>query len=549
MAVVYIVILIGVLVFVHEFGHYVAARIFDVKVESFSIGFGRRIAGFKRGETSWDIRLLPLGGYVQMYGTEFEEVTDEEDPDYKRAYNNKPIWQKALICFAGPLFNLLLPIPILFGVYLATVTEAYPPIVGTVMDGSAAYGVLEPGDKIKQINDVPIRYWYELHDEVAKHPNEKLDVLIERNGAEQRVSLTPSEIVLRDVFELRVENKGRIGVTLSQAVPMIGIVEPDGPAARAGLLNFDEIVAVNGTPVHTYVELEKALLATTNDELVLDILRAEALDVAYGGVSMLTPQTVTLHAPERSSKALGMTSAAAFVTQVDADSPAALAGLKTGDQILMADGKPVSTISSTLDNLAQDWESVHKLKVRRDGKEFETDFQLKKMTITGEFQEEMPIIYAGMYSKIPTTIPDLIPKPFGDRLNYAVSTSFKTTVDASTILVVSIARMFQGRVSTKTLGGPILIGHMAQKAGEEGASSFLQMLALISINLGIINLVPIPLLDGGKLFILLVEAIKHGPISMRARQIIAYVGIAMVALLMLVAFKNDIERMWNLFFG
>lgn len=549
MAVFYIVILIGVLVFVHEFGHYLAARLFDVKVESFSIGFGHRIGGFQRGETSWDIRILPLGGYVQMYGTEFDEVTEEDDPDYKRAYNNKPIWQKAIICLAGPLFNLLLPIPILFGVYLCSVTEAYPPIVGTVMDGSASAGVLQPGDRIKQIDDVPIRYWYELHDEVAKRPHQKLDVLIERNGADQHVTLTPSEVVLRDVFDLRVENKGRIGVTLVQAIPMIGIVDAEAPAARAGLRNFDEVVAVNGKPVHTYVELEQALVASTEETLVLDILRSEALDVAYGGVSVLTPLTVTVVSPDRSPKALGLTTASTFITQVDDASPAAQAGLQTGDQILEADGVPVSTISSTLDNLAQAWETPHTLLVRRDGKEFKTTLQLQKMNITGEFQEEVPIIYAGMYSKIPTSIPDLISKPFGDRLSYAVSTSFKTTVDASTILVVSIVRMFQGRVSTKTLGGPILIGHMAQKAGEEGPGSFLQMLALISINLGIINLVPIPLLDGGKLFILLVEAIKHGPISMRARQIIAYVGIAMVALLMLVAFKNDIERMWNLFFG
>lgn len=549
MAVVYIVILIGVLVFVHEFGHYLAARLFDVKVERFSIGFGHRIGGFKRGETAWDIRILPLGGYVQMYGSEFEEVTDENDPDYKRAYNNKPIWQKAVICLAGPLFNLLLPLPVLFGVYLATVTEAYPPIVGTVMDGSAAAGHLEPGDRIKQINDVPIRYWYELHDEVARRPNEKIDVLVERNGQDMHITLTPSEIVLRDVFELRVENKGRIGVTLSQAIPMIGIVDGNGPAAIAGLRNFDEIVAVNGTPVGTYVDFEKSLLASTDETLVLDILRADPLDVTYGGVSLLTPLTITLKAADRSAQALGVTTASTFITQVDADSPAAVAGLREGDQILEADGVPVSTISSTLDNLAQDWESVHRLRVRRDGQTFETDLQLKKMTITGEFQEDFPIIYAGMYSKIPTTLPELVSKPFGDRLGYAAATSLKTTVDASTILVVSLGRMVQGRVSTKTLGGPILIGHMAQKAGEEGPGSFLQMLALISINLGIINLVPIPLLDGGKLLILFVEAIKHGPISMRARQIIAYVGVAMVALLMLVAFKNDIERMWNLFFG
>ena len=159
------------------------------------------------------------------------------------------------------------------------------------------------------------------------------------------------------------------------------------------------------------------------------------------------------------------------------------------------------------------------------------------------------MIYAGFYHKSPIIPPDPVIKPMSDRFAFAARVSFTTTVKASSMLVVYVIRMFQGRVSTKSLGGPIMIGHMASKAGQDGLDVFMRMMAIISINLGILNLLPIPLFDGGKLAILLVEAIKRGPLTMRTRQIIAYIGLAMVALLLLLAFKNDLERMWNLFFS
>lgn len=549
MAIVYIIILIGVLVFVHEFGHYIAARCFNVKVISFSIGFGPRIGGFKKGDTNWEIRLLPLGGFVQMYGVDFEEVTDKEDPDFNRAYNNKPIWQKAIINLAGPLFNLLLPIPLLFVANLATVTEQLPSVAGLVLDGSAATGIMQPGDKITHINDKQVKYWYQVHDIVADNPKKPLEFTVERGNEIVKYTITPDEIELRDAYDVMRSTVGRIGVTIDQSTAIIGLTSPNAPAAIAGLATFDEITAVNGNPIYTYIELEQAIKNAPSGKLTLDLLRPLPVDADYGSINILAPMQIQLSNDTRDLEQLGIASAANFITQVDENSPASKAGLQPGDQILTHNGAPVSLFRSTLDNMAQKFEDVHTLRVRRDGNEFETTIQLQKLTITGEFQEEMPIIYAGMYSQIPTQVPDTIQKPFGDRLTYAGSEAIHTTLSASGMLVVYIARMFQGKVSTKSIGGPILIGHMAQKAGEEGAGTFMRMMAIISINLGIVNLIPIPLFDGGKLAILLVEAIKRGPISMRTRQIIAYIGLAMVALLLVLAFKNDLERLWNLFFG
>lgn len=549
MAVVYIVILIGVLVFVHEFGHYLAARIFNVKVTHFSIGFGPKLFGFKRKDTDWEIRALPLGGYVQMYGNEFEEITDKEDPDFARAYNNKPIWQKAIINLAGPLFNLILPIPILFAVYLGTVTTDLPPHVGQVLDNSPAIGILEPGDVVTHIDGEEIKYWTTLHKLISENPDTELKFTVLRDGKSLDVNITPQSTTLRDSMDVMTETVGRIGITPDAAPSIIGLTSTQKPAATHGLQTFDEITAVNGKPVKTFVELEQAIRHNSSETLKLTVLRPTQLPVEYGTVSVLNPIQVTIPAQITSIDQLGIASANMYLSEVDPNSPASKAGLQKGDKILTIDGQSVNVFRSFLDKLVQDWENPHKLEILRGDNVITTTIQLEKLTIIGEFQEELPIIYAGFYHKTPIVSPDRVDKTWGDRFIYATTVSFTTTVKASTMLVVYVGKMFQGKVSTKSLGGPIMIGHMASKAGEDGINAFLRMLAIISINLGILNLLPIPLFDGGKLAILGVEAIKRGPLSMRTRQIIAYIGLAMVALLIMLAFKNDIERLWNLFFS
>lgn len=549
MGVVYFILLIGVLVFVHEFGHYIAARLFNVKVLNFSIGFGPRLGGFKRWGTQWDIRLLPLGGYVQMFGSDFEEINDKSNPDFERAYNNKPIWQKAIINFAGPLMNLLFPIPILFVVFLATSTTDLPPQVGQVLNNSPAFGVLEPGDVITKIGNRKVEGWSRVQEIFSENPGVELKVAILRNGVEKIVTITPEETVVRDAMDILKETKGRIGVTPDMASSVIGIASASGLAASHGLRTFDEITAINGIAVNTYVDIEQVLAKNDENELRINYLRPTPLSVAYGDYNLLVPHEVIIPQLVTSPGELGIASDNMYLTDIDPDSPAAKAGLQKGDCIVELDGQTVSVFRSFVDKLTAKWEDTHELTVRRGDEIFKTSLQLERIKIIGEFQEEVPVIYSGFYHSQKLVIPEMIEKSGFERWRNATKKSFVLTVKCSTMLAVYIGKMFQGKGSTKDLGGPIMIGHMAAKAGAEGFDTFLRMLAVISINLGIINLIPIPLLDGGKLAILLVEAIKRGPISMRARQIVMYIGLALVLLLLMLAFKNDIERMWNLFFS
>ncbi|MFA5624271.1 MAG: RIP metalloprotease RseP [Bradymonadales bacterium] len=549
MAVVYIVILISVLVFVHELGHYLAAKIFKVKVLSFSIGFGPKLFGFNKWDTDWEVRALPLGGYVRMLGSDFEDPVSATAEDYLNAYSAKPIWQKAIINFAGPLFNLLLPIPILFSVYLASIDSDLQPMVGQVLDNTPASEVLKPGDIIVKIDDKKTPYWTTLQKYISSNPDKDMVFEVKRGDKMMNIPITSKLSVLRDEMDIMKSSVGRIGITPNLAAPVIGLTRTLSPASAAGLQNFDEIIELNGEKIESYVQFEQKLAANTKDELKLRILRPVDLALPYGSMHVLQPHEITVAAKIRNTEELGVASANMFVSQVDQNSPASKAGIQVGDQILRCDGETVNLFFSFIDKLAQTWEKPHELTIRRGDQVFNTSIQLEKLTVTGEFQEERPVIYAGFYNRTRLVTPEFVTKSWGDRIAYAASTSVETTVMASTVLVLFIVRMVQGKVSTKALGGPIMIGHMAYKAGSDGINAFLRMLAIISINLGIINLFPIPLLDGGKLVILGVEAIKRGPLSMRTRQIIAYIGLAMVLLLMLLAFKNDFERMWNLFFS
>ncbi|MDX9724419.1 MAG: RIP metalloprotease RseP [Myxococcota bacterium] len=553
MAVLYIVLLIGILVFVHEFGHLIVAKAFKVKVLSFSIGMGPRMFGVKRGDTDWVVRWLPLGGYVQMLGADPGE--DIPDEDRARAFSNKPLWVRSLVILAGPLANLILPIPILFGVLFATYSADLPPVVGTVQEDTPADGLLLQGDEIIAIEGEEVHYWLQLVDKVRDRAGEPLRMTVLRGGEELDVTITPSEVALRDELDLFEKRVGRIGITPDQHAPVIGITDPNGAAAKAGLQSFDELTSVNGTPVHTIVELETAF-ATQKPPFELLVLREHDLGVPYGRLALLQPLAITLDSAEPALagqsapiSAWGFDSAAMFVSQVDPDSPAAAAGLQRGDRLVSLNGRRFNLFYSLVEELARHWEDEHALEILRNGQPLKLSIQLEKVTVLGEYQEERPVIRSGFYNSVRRVQPERREVAFGDRLAYASFTSVDMTAQASSMLVMYLVRMAQGEVSTKSLGGPIMIGHMASKAGEEGISRFLQMLATISINLAIFNLLPIPVLDGGHLLLFALEAIKRGPLSIRTRQIASFVGLAIVVFLMLFAFKNDFERYWSLVFG
>jgi regulator of sigma E protease len=346
------IIVLGLLIFFHELGHFLAAKGFGVKVIRFSFGLGPRLVGFKWGETDYCISAFPLGGFVKMVGEGTdEEVSAEEE---ERSFAQKPIWQRIVIVFCGPLFNFVFAFMVFFLVFLAMGQMSLTNEIGEVKKGyPAEQAGLRAGDKIVQIAGKPISGWKELPETIRKHPQQSLPLVYERGNRRFEVTVTPIKSAVKNIF----------GEEVQEAV--IGI-----------------------TPAGKLINRDLSLFEALRD----------------GGI--------------------------------------------------------------------QTW-------------------NISKMT------------------------------------------------------VVSLVMLIQRRLPLETLGGPIFIAQLAGQQAQEGWVNLIFFTALLSINLGILNLLPIPILDGGHIFFFLVESILRRPLSLKSREVAQQVGMFVLILLMVFVFYNDLIRVFS----
>lgn len=562
MSIFYFIILIGVLIFVHELGHFVVAKIFDVKVLRFSIGFGPALVSYTYGETEYTICVLPLGGYVQMLGGDFEGAEHLPPEERERALMSKPIWQRSLVVLAGPAANVVLPIVIYFA-FSIMMTTTPASIVGDVFDGMpAAEAGMQSGDRIVEIDGEPVDFWYQVIDHISNAPGRAVDVKVERSGERIQLEVTPETKRDVDSFGLSERNYGLVGIHPATYGPTIGLESPDGPAARAGLKHFDKVLQVNGEAIHRFDTLKAKIQDSSGKPLELVVMRRIPLDASFAQMYRQVPSTVQI-TPTRQGDtwSLGLTNAEMFISRIVPDSAAQKAGLQHGDQILSVDDKTFSNWRLMHRYIGNQVNAAIISKTQAEGATDEVsdlpvfDVQVLRRGEVASVQLNLPPVHPEKPVAMQTLIgwahlsdlvlPDEVPFPFFKRLKYAATHSIASTWRFCKMTAMGIVRMVQGRLSLDNVGGPILIGEMAARAGRAGIDKFLQMMALISINLAIINLLPIPVLDGGQLMLYFLEAIKRGPLSFRARQIAAYIGFAMILFLIVLAFKNDIERQWD----
>jgi regulator of sigma E protease len=433
------VIVLGVLIFVHELGHFLVAKRSGVGVLKFSLGFGPKVVGVKRGETEYLISALPLGGYVKMVG---EDPADEspEAADRERSFSRKSVGTRSRIILAGPLANLLLPVVIFWGVFAIVGQPYFLPVIGTPDTGTAGAQVgLLAGDRVEEMNGEPIERWDQVEAAVRDSSGRPLTLKVAREGRTFDVRVEPRLIKTRDLFGQEVE---AWDLGLRPLVPTrIGQVLP-GPAQQAGLRSGDRILALNGVPMGEWDQLAKGIHASP--------------------------------------------------------------------------GKAV------------------RLSVERDGRRFEVEVTPRPTKQQGPGgEEEIGLIGIGP-----------APESQYRRLNpvAALVAGAKKTVDLSVLIVQGFVKLIQAKISPKTIGGPILIAQMAGEVVQRGPVELLSFTALLSINLAILNLLPIPVLDGGHLLFSLIEWFRGKPVSLRRREIAQQVGMALLVGLMIFAFYNDIFR-------
>jgi regulator of sigma E protease len=442
MIIIYAAVLLGVLIFVHEAGHFMLAKLLGVKVLKFSLGFGPKILGRKFGETEYLLSAVPLGGYVKMLGEEPGEELEESEKI--RAYNYQPVWKRFSIVFSGPLFNLIFAAFVFALIFLSGVPVPLPDIGNVQENSPAAAAGLMTGDRVMQINGKKVEGWQDISGTLNDNPGKTLLFVVKRNERVVEVTVQPRKKSDKNIFGEEKED-WFIGID-PLVFPVVGDVMKGSRAGEAGLLKGDRVLEVGGRELKTWQDMTTLIHASPEKPLTFRLQRGgQVLDVT------ITPKKETYKTPDGEEKAIG------------------LIGIKPA------------------------------------GNDFIKKYGLPE----------------------------------------AASLGLKRTWDISALTLLSMVKLIQRVIPSNTIGGPIMIFQMAGEQASQGALNFFTFMAVISINLGVLNLLPIPILDGGHILFLGIEAVRRRPLSENVIMIAQRVGLVLLLSLMAFAFYNDIVRLFT----
>lgn len=430
---------LGVMILVHEWGHYAVAKLLGVRVEVFSVGFGKRLWGFKRGDTDYRVSALPVGGYVRMAG-ESPLESRSGDPGEFMSHSR---WHRFLIVTAGPAMNLLLAVGLLTGVY--AVHNEYPAflkqpaVIGWVAKDSAAVKAgIRPGDRITRVDEFQSPTWEDMWDKELLSPSQPLDLAVQRGSDVLNLKVIPETV--------GADRAGYAGWVPNEPI-QIAIIERGFPADRAGLKPGDQIVAINGISVHQ----------------------------------------------------------------------------------LPAEGDPRLMIEVLISYMQQNKEKPLEVAVLRGGQEM-------RFSVT-PFLDASKRYRIGFAAPGPTQV-DQLP------LTQAFAKSIEDNQRYALMIVDLVQKMARHKVSMKQIAGPISIAVASGDAARQrGWTPLLQLMAGISLNLGILNLFPIPILDGGVLLLLLIEGALRRDISLRIKERIYQAAFVFLVIFAVMVIYNDLGKL------
>jgi regulator of sigma E protease len=427
-------VLIGVMILVHELGHYCAARFFDVKIETFSFGFGPRLFGFRRGETDFRFSLILFGGYVKMTGEQPGEEGAVADP---RALTSKPRWQRMIVAFAGPAINIVLAVGLLAGLFMVhyeKMPNPNSPTIGYLApDGAAAKAGVKIGDKVVQIDDVADPTWEQIAIKGATSPGHPLDVWVMRAGERLHLAVTPA-----------VEEKQGIGNTgwaQESEIEVAGVLK-DMAGERAGLQHGDILVSVNGQILRSITRLNEIENETNG----------APLDLVYARQGR--NQQVSVKPMKREAEG------------------------QSGTRWMI-------------------------------GLSLQPRVEIMKLSFPA-----------------------------------ALAESVRQNVQNTQLIMKSLEGIVQRKMSAKSLQGPIGIAQMSGEAAREGAVSYFGLMAAVSLNLAIFNLLPIPILDGGVMLLLFVEMLLRRDLDMKVKETVVKVGFVFLMFVVVFVIYNDISKIF-----
>lgn len=554
-AVIGVIVLLGGLIFFHELGHFLVAKYFGVRVEVFSLGFGKKLVRKKWGETEYCLSLFPLGGYVKLMGDDpYKEVPAA---DAHRAFSTQKLYKRFLIVAAGPLANLLLAFVLFTVVFWFGQPMASSRIGNVAVESPAWTAGFRPLDRVIEVDKQPVESWRDVEKIVRAQPGESVEVLVKRGTTDLRITAPLTYVTAKNAYGEDEQVKWIKGLSVLPLAPKIGVSDPRSPAYLAGLRTGDLVTKVGPTDVRLYENFEEALSAQWRPGQPVTItVQRPPPGAAPGSEGEGTTQSFTVSLPETRvaddrlspfglPAVLGIYPSDLFIGQISPDSPAEKGGLKAGDRIVKLDGQDVynfESISERVQAKGKEGQPVQ-LELERDGERLTLTLTPVATSQEDPFTRQQVQKYLIGFSHLAAfTEPEAVSLRIRHPLKLVAHAAHET-YDLAERMVVSIGLLVMGKISVKNLGGPVLIASVAGKSLDAGIIPFLQMMALISINLFLLNLFPIPILDGGHLLFFTIEAIQRRPVSVRTMEIANQMGMVFILVLVGLTLFNDITRM------
>jgi regulator of sigma E protease len=555
-----IVTLLGGVIAVHELGHFLFAKWAGIRVDTFSIGFGPRLFAKKFGETEYCLSLVPLGGFVKIYGQDPDELESDPTPAPDRAFSRKPLGAKISVLFGGPLFNYLLAI-LIFALLAVVGVEKLPAFATRIVAETPAYTAgLRSGDTILAVGGQPTRSYDDVMDQIAKHPEQTLKFSLLREGRPLDLDIKVQKEHALTPYGEESEAGVLVGLDPLAREPVIATTLKIHPW---GFMSGDKITEFEGSPIRSWEDFEKGLTASLKssaEKLRFKVMRGnESIDITSPGISPLLAKLGARRDVHEFLEIAGIHNPELFVQEVVKDTPAHAAGIKTGDRMISVNGQKVysfdhlrGVIQSAGDAAGKAakitgkepaLEQALKLEIEREGKKQVLISAIQAKKGKDPLGEEIVTYTIGIQSAGKMMAP---PNMLLERTLNPVKALWigaSETTSHTVMTVVGLKKLLFGEVSAKSVGGPIMIGKLAGDTfASRGWRDFLRIMAIISISLGVFNLIPVPILDGGHIVFAVVESMRGRPLSHKVQQTALKVGLSLILLLMVFALYNDISR-------
>jgi len=547
-------LVLGPLIFVHELAHFLVARAGGIRVERFSLGFPPKMIGKKIGDTEYCISWIPFGGYVKVAG-----MSDIGKPDVQGEsweFGAKPIPVRMAVVVAGSIMNFVFAFIIIFGLLYTLGEPVYPARIGEVEPGSPmAVAGVEPGDRILAVAGQPVKTWRDITAAFEEAGPGLLTLRTLRGDLTRTVSL-------------RLEKPEESGLGVLPFVPArVGSVQKGRPAEKAGLLKGDRIVAVDGEPVDQWNEFREKIRSRPGHTVRLEGLREGrpfTADVTVEAMSLLDLGAQEIRLTELVEEVLVDVQKDTVGSRIAAtgvygpEVPTAIGdrntlkgalstlvrkireGLPDGDQLTLRTQAVRLDSANALPRIAIAWRSEGgHLPEDKETRSARRIVEEHNGTIVEE-SGSLTIDLRRTYGQIGITVAlDRTPLGFLGALDRGVRYTAWTTATLARI----IKGLVSGEISRRTIGGPILMVQLAGESVRSGWEEFFGFMAALSINLGFLNLLPIPALDGGHLLLLIVEAIRRRPLSMKQKEVVQRIGVVFLILVMAYVMFNDLARL------